>query len=70
MILKAVTVVPTAIVVCTVGPGEVVGDAEPCLYRIRKKISHHLIDKNKGKVDINPLLVGEGLEGDAKLLTE
>lgn len=40
--LKVVTVVTTAIVVCTVGPGEVVGDASP-VYRIRKKISHHLV---------------------------
>lgn len=42
-LLKAVTVVTTAIVVYTVSPGEVRGDAEPCLYRNRKKISHYLV---------------------------
>lgn len=74
MMLRLVTMITTPTGMFTGGPAEVLGDAEPFLHRHRhrRKSSYlHLVTYNKETpLDIKTLLVGERLEGDAKLFSE
>lgn len=74
MIHKLVTMITTPSGMFIVDPAKVLGDSSLFPHRHRRKSSYlHLVTYNRDKVTplgIKTLLVGERLEGDAKLFSE